>query len=235
MTSIRDSKLGLAVIAARGGSVGLPGKNIRLLGRQPLIAWTVRAAIVSGCFERVIVSTDSDAIAKAAADAGADVPFLRPPHLASNEARSVDVVRHALEQVGPVEKFALLQPTSPFRSASHIRRAIVALESSGASSLVSVCAGKPLQWCYYLTEDMRMVRASPAPHIDRRQGAQKVFNPNGAIYICNSATFLAEDSLFLDDTIGFEMNRLDSIDIDDLADFDLASALVEQGLRVIDQ
>lgn len=230
-----SSKLGLAIIPARGGSVGLPGKNIRPLGGRPLIAWTVRAALVSGCFDRVIVSTDSEEIAAAALDAGAEVPFLRPAQLATGEARSADVVRHALDQVRPVDKFALLQPTSPFRSAQHIRSALAVLEKSRASSLVSVCSGKPLQWHYHLSEGALLQPVSAAGRVNKRQDAQPIFSPNGAIYMCDVAAFRAADSFFLADTVGFEMNHIDSLDIDDPTDFDLASAVVEQGLRAIDR
>lgn len=229
-----DAAIDLAIIPARGGSVGLPGKNIRPLGGYPLIAWTIRAAIRSGCFSRVVVSTDSEEIAAAAVEAGAEVPFLRPAHLSVGSARSADVVRHALQWHGSARRFALMQPTSPFRSAAHIKNAATLLAASGGSSLISVCAGKPLQWSYHLADDLRMVPATPVGWVDRRQDAQPVFGPNGAIYICGSAEFLAVDTLFLDNTIGFEMDRLDSLDIDDLADFELASAVVDQGLRAID-
>lgn len=229
------SKIDLAIIPARGGSVGLPGKNIRPLGGRPLIAWTVRAAIVSRCFARVVVSTDNQEIAAAASDEGAEVPFLRPAHLATSQARSADVVRHALEQVGPGKRFALLQPTTPFRSAHHIRTASAALEDSGASSLVSLCAGKPLQWNYQLSDAGRLEPLMPEGQNYRRQDARAVFHPNGAIYICETEAFLEADSFFLQDTIGFEMDRIDSIDIDDLADFLLASAIADQGLRTIDE
>jgi CMP-N-acetylneuraminic acid synthetase len=232
--SMSGTTIDLAIIPARGGSVGLPGKNIRLLGGYPLIAWTIRAAIKSDCFSRVIVSTDSEEIAAAAVAAGAEVPFLRPAHLSVGSARSADVVRHALQWHGSAQRFALMQPTSPFRSAKHIKAATALLAASGESSLVSVCAGKPLQWSYHLADDLRMVPATPVRWVDRRQDARPVFNPNGAIYVGASSEFLAADSLFLDNTIGFEMDRLDSLDIDDLADFELASAVVDQGLRVID-
>ena len=116
--------LDLAIITARAGSVGLPGKNVAELGGVPLIAWTVRAAMASRCFRRVIVSTDGPAIMSAARAAGAEVPFVRPAELATSAARSSDVVLHALSATKTTGAFALLQPTSPFRSAEHIRQAV---------------------------------------------------------------------------------------------------------------
>lgn len=228
------SRIDLAIIPARGGSVGLPGKNLRRLGGHPLIAWTIRAALRSGCFERIVVTTDSNDIAAAAIESGADVPFIRPPELATATARSVDVVRHVLEWHGAAKRFALLQPTSPFRSAGHINGAATLLAGRSATSLVSVCPVKPLEWTYHLSDDLCMLPATSERRADRRQDAQPVFSPNGAIYMCESSAFLRADSLFLPDTIGFKMDRLDSLDIDDLADFELASAIVDQGLRTID-
>lgn len=224
-----------ALITARAGSQGLPGKNVADLGGVPLIAWTVRAALGSGVFGRVVVSTDSAEIAAAARAAGAEVPFLRPADLATAEARSVDVVRHALTTLGVTGRFALLQPTSPFRNAHHLRAAAARLEACGCASLVSVVAAKPLSLYFRLDETGQLHRASaaePRPH--RRQDTAPLYTPNGAIYLSETERFLATMDFHSEDTIGYEMSRIDSLDIDDPEDLELARAIVGQHLRAID-
>ena len=110
----------LAIIVARGGSKGLPRKNVLSLGGSPLITWTINAALNANCISRVMVSTDDKEIADAAISAGAEVPFIRPVRLASDTATSVEVVNHALDNVTGYDNAVLLQPTSPFRTASDI-------------------------------------------------------------------------------------------------------------------
>lgn len=225
----------LALITARAGSQGLPGKNVAELGGVPLIAWTVRAVLASGLFDRVVVSTDGAEIAAAARAAGAEVPFLRPADLATAEARSVDVVRHALQALGVAGRFALLQPTSPFRNAHHLRAAAERLEAGVGASLVSVVGAKPASWHFRLDEAGRLHGASAVgvrPH--RRQDTAPLYTPNGAIYLSETERFLATMDFYSGDTIGYEMSRIDSLDIDDPEDLELARAIVAQRLRTID-
>ena len=225
----------LAIIPARAGSKGLCGKNIAELGGVPLIAWTIRAARVSGLFARVMVSTDGTEIAAAAQAAGAEVPFLRPAYLATSEARTVDVVRHALDATDTEGRFALLQPTSPFRNARHLREAASLLDPGPGSSVVSVAMGKPLSWHFSLDADGRMNRIAPDDEaVHRRQDAAPLHTLNGALYLCDVDRFRAGDSVFFNDTRGYAMSHIDSLDIDDSEDLELARAVVGQGLRKID-
>ncbi|WP_272010088.1 acylneuraminate cytidylyltransferase family protein [Roseovarius sp. ZX-A-9] len=221
----------IAFITARAGSVGLPGKNIRPLGGRPLIAWTVQAALASGCFRRVVVSTDGADIAAAAQEAGAEVPFMRPAELAQSNTPSVDVLRHAIEATGNPEVFALLQPTSPFRSAQHIRRAAELFEKGSADALVSVSPSKPLSWHFGMSSDGMLRPAQDRTMDTRRQDGVGYFTPNGAIYICRTEAFVERGTLFQPETLGLELGVLDSLDIDELEDFQLAEAIVAQGLR----
>lgn len=225
----------LAIIPARGGSVGLPGKNIKHLGGVPLIAWTVISALRSGCFKRVVVSTDHSAIAKCAEAAGAEVPFMRPAHLANDTASSLDVVRHAIEELRCEQSIGLLQPTSPFRSAEHIRQAMKQFYERGAPALVSVVAAKPLEWSMSLDEGGILARALPnSGRPNRRQDSAALVQPNGALYLVQVDALIEERSFTPEGAIGYEMGKIDSIDIDDAEDFDLAKAIVASGLRAVD-
>ena len=114
----------LALVPARGGSKGIPGKNIIPLGGKPLIAWTIEAAKAVDTIDRLIVSTDDEAIAHVAQDYKCEVPFLRPPELAEDETAGIDVVLHALDELDYFDVIVLLQPTSPFRTAAQIDEAI---------------------------------------------------------------------------------------------------------------
>ena len=135
-----DRKI-LAVIPARGGSKGLPRKNLLPLGDRPLICWTIAAALAAKRITRVIVSTDDREIAAAAAACGCEVPFLRPPQLATDTAGSADVMRHAVDSLEEdYDWLMLLQPTSPFRTADHIDglAALLTMLNSCASGITVV-------------------------------------------------------------------------------------------------
>lgn len=221
----------VAVIPARSGSKRLPGKNIRNLGGKPLIAWTIEAALSSGCFKRVIVSTDDDLIAAAARDAGAEVPFLRPHELASDTATSVSVVLHALHELGKPDSFALLQPTSPLRTSRHIQEATCKFIESGVDALISVSVGKPASWLFEINSNGLLLKLLPRDVEAHSQNAKLVYSPNGAIYLFKTQTFLKYRSFIPPVTAAFEMPLIDSLDIDNLDDFLLVEELVEKGVR----
>jgi CMP-N-acetylneuraminic acid synthetase len=138
-----------AVIPARSGSRGLPGKNLKKLHERPLLAWSIFAALDCGCFRRVLVSTESPQIAATAREWGAEVPFLRPAHLAGDRTPSVDVVLDLLERFPAGElpdAVALLQPTSPLRTAKHLREAVELFSRGEAPALVSVARAAQSPW-----------------------------------------------------------------------------------------
>lgn len=235
MSESLPPKVELGLIPARGGSVGLPGKNIKALGELPLIAWTIRSALRSGSFERVAVSTDDTAIAECALAAGAEVPFMRPAHLANDTASSLDVVQHAIHELGCKQSIGLLQPTSPFRSASHIRQAVARFLEDDAPALISVVEAKPLEWSMMLGRGGLLTRASPADsQPTRRQDAPSLVQPNGATYLVRVDALQDAGSFTPAGTIGFRMSKIDSLDIDDAEDFALAEAVVAGGLRAVD-
>jgi CMP-N,N'-diacetyllegionaminic acid synthase len=219
----------LTVIPARGGSKGLPGKNIIDFGGRPLIHWTIAAALDSGVCGRIIVSTDDQSIAQAAIDGGAAVPFMRPAALATDEANSLDVVRHAIEASqeasgATITTIVLLQPTSPLRDASDIVRAYQLFsDGGGRRPVVSVSPVKfQLSWIFDLAADGRLSRAFGADMVaNRRQDSPQRYMPNGAIYIADVEAILSGRGFF-EDAQGYVMPRERSVDIDDADDLELA-------------
>ena len=212
----------LAIITARGGSKGLPRKNVLPLGGSPLIAWTVRAALNARCIARVVVSTDDDEIAAAARAAGAEVPFRRPAGLASDTASSVDVMVHALDELSGFERAVLLQPTSPFRTCSDLDAGFARwLGAPAAGSCVSVCEADSSPWLMYSHgPDGRLERLLPEPPGGmRRQDLPKVLVLNGAFYFVDVARLRAERRFVFDDSQGHEMSVERSLDIDTKDDF----------------
>ncbi len=215
----------LAVITARGGSKGVPRKNVRPLGGQPLIAWTVRAALEAACVARVVVSTDDEEIARAARDAGAEVPFLRPAALASDAATSVDVMAHALDAVPGFDRAVLLQPTSPFRTGVDLDAGFALWQGVlGAGGCVSVCEAAESPWLMYGRDGSgQLERLLPEPPgRTRRQDLPKALVLNGAFYFVDVARFRHERRFLFADSLGFEMPVERSLDIDTPADFEAA-------------
>ena len=155
----------MAIIPARGGSKGIPNKNLVLLGGVPLIVHSIRAALAASSITRTVVSTDSAAIAAVASRAGAEVPFRRPAKLATDSATTADVVIHAiktLEQNSPVpDIIVVLQPTSPLRVAADIDGAVELLHSTGAPSIVSISeVDHPVDWLFRLGARGRLTPGS---------------------------------------------------------------------------
>lgn len=216
----------LAVIAARGGSKGLPGKNIRPLGGRPLIAWSVEAALRAQCIGRVVVSTDSPEIAAAAVAAGAEVPFLRPAELATDGATSADVLAHALAQCPGHEIFVLLQPTSPLRTAADLDQAFARMQAVGADGCVSVSEATQSPWLMYRVGDPGWLEPvlGPWPGGMRRQDLPPVYLLNGAFYFMRIDNFLRERKLVTSRCIAHVLPEARSVDIDTLADFEQAEA-----------
>jgi CMP-N,N'-diacetyllegionaminic acid synthase len=219
----------LALITARGGSKGLPRKNVLPAGGRPLIAWTIDAALESHCVSHVALSSDNDEIMQAAMQWGCAVPFRRPPSLASDSASSMDVILHALDQLPGYDYIALLQPTSPLRTAADIDAAFALLTSSGANSCVSVCeAEQSPYWMYRVAQDGAMTPLlSDQPAATRRQDLPPVYVLNGAIYIARTE-WLRHTKTFVDDAcVAYPMPKERSIDIDTAEDFDAFRRKIE--------
>lgn len=220
----------IAIIPARGGSKGLPGKNIKQFLGKPMIAHTIEAALSSSPIDRVVVSTDDAAIAAVARDYGAEVPFLRPAELATDTATSRDVILHAIDFLeangAAFDVFCLLQPTSPLRSAADIDRAAsVFKEKSGDSVLSLVAYEHPIQWAMEVDEmDGKIVPIDRFQGI-RRQDLAKYYRPNGAIYIFKKAFYQTHSDYSEGEVYGYVMASERSFDIDTEYDFIAAEAI----------
>ena len=218
----------LGLITARGGSKGLPGKNLRKVGGRTLIERTIDAARGTACLDRLVLSSDDAAIISAAMALGCEVPFIRPEHLSSDEARSIDVVRHALETLPEAyDLLVLLQPTSPLRSTADIEGAVRLCVEAGASSCVSVChPDKPPQWSYTREAGGALSAVLPAGEGEaRRQDLPPVYAINGAVYVARVPWILEHESFVGPGTLGYVMPKERSIDIDDELDLVMAEAI----------
>lgn len=223
----------LAVIPARGGSKGVSGKNIKELNGKPLIAYTIEAAVDSGIFEKIIVSTDSREIADIAVSYGAEVPFLRPDEISGDLISSDDVILHALayfEKQGTVyNEVCKLQPTSPMRNLQHLKEAYKLFCEKNADFLVSVCECEhsPM-WSGVIGDDLRLDDFIPEEAKRAcRQELPTYYRLNGAIYIAKVEPFYANKSFLGKNSIAYIMSQKDSIDIDSQLDFELAKIVIQ--------
>lgn len=222
----------LALIPARGGSKGLPGKNIRPLGGLPLIVHTIRAAQQAAGVSRVVVSTDDAGIASIARDHGAEVPFLRPLELASDTSPAIDTYLHAcgtLEQPSErIQDLVVLLPTAPLRTAADISAAITIFRDRGAEAVISVTPNPhPVQWARAI--DAAGVLRAWLPDGDANQNRQAYgtsYLPNGAIYVFTRALLERRQGYYGERTFPYVMPKERSVDIDDRWDFLLAEAIL---------
>lgn len=219
----------LALITARGGSKGLPRKNVLLAGGKPLVAWTVDAAVSSERVDRVVLTSDDHEIMAAAMAAGCDVPFCRPAHLASDVATSIDVVLHALDQLPGYEYVVLLQPTSPLRTTEDIDAAFELMLERGAPSCVSVCeVDQSPYWMYRVAPDNKLQRLlSEVDGAKRRQDLPPAYVLNGAIYIAQIDWLRTNKSFVGVETVAYLMPKERSLDIDTAQDFEIFRSRIE--------
>jgi N-acylneuraminate cytidylyltransferase/CMP-N,N'-diacetyllegionaminic acid synthase len=222
----------LAIIPARGGSKGLPGKNIKDLKGKPLIAYTIEAALASKYITRVIISTDDNEIAKIAVGYGAESPFIRPVELATDTARSIDVYKYTLgrmeqEHGDIINDFIVLQPTSPLRTTDDIDKAIELFRKKNADSVVSYCAEHhPIIWHKYIDKEGRFENIFETG-INNRQDERISYYPNGAIYIFRR-NMINNEQYYTDNSYAYLMDRKRSVDIDTIDDFEYVNFLIER-------
>lgn len=220
----------LALITARGGSKALKDKNLRKVGGKTLIARAVEAARQAQTVDRVVLSSDDPRLIADAERAGCDVPFVRPPELATDDARSVDVVRHAIETLPERYDFiVLLQPTSPLRTGADIDAAVRLCVERGAPSCVSVAeASKSPFWMFALDVFGHMQPvADQTQYSSRRQEVPPAYVANGAVYVARRETWLeAGENLVEPETVAYVMPKEHSVDIDDELDLAIAEAVL---------
>ncbi len=224
----------LAIIPARSGSKGLKDKNIKLLNGKPLMAYTIEAAIQSKMFDEVMVSTDSEEYADIAKKYGAKVPFMRSSELSNDTASSWDVVRDVLNKYKEAGKefdtFALLQPTSPLRTAEDIVKGYKIINEKNANAIVAVCEVEhsPL-WCNTLPDDLSMEKFIRPEILGLpRQSIPKYYRINGAIYIVKTEYFNKTKNIYSEKSFAFIMKKENSVDIDDEFDYFIAGNLLKK-------
>lgn len=226
-----DKKV-LAIITARGGSKGLPGKNILLLAGKPLIVWTVEAALQSRFIDRVVLSSDDQDIINVALDAGCDVPFVRAQELATDSATTVDVVLDGLERLPGYDWLVVLQPTSPLRLGLDIDECLLQTSDAGFKCGVSVCeAEKSPYWMFGRSREGHLETLMEMPNlITRRQDLPPVYELNGAVYVADCRWFADNQKFITPETYSYVMPKDRSIDIDNKMQFVFAEQLLKRGL-----
>lgn len=221
----------LGLVPARGGSKGVPGKNVRLLAGRPLLEYTRRAAVESGVIDRLVLTTDSETIAAVGRGLGLEVPFIRPASLAEDDTPMLPVVQHAvaaLEASGWFpEIVVLLQPTAPLRRPDHVATAVNLLRSSGADAVASV-----VEVPRHMSPDyvMRIEHGRLRPflpggeRITRRQDARRAYARDGTVYAFWRDTVMLKQSLYGDDCRALVLEARESLTLDTPGDWDEAEA-----------
>ncbi len=224
-----NGKSVLAIIPARGGSKGVPGKNILELGGKPLVAWSIEAGKRSKYIDRLILSSDDAKIVSVAKKWGCEVPFLRPAELAQDKTPGIAPVLHAMETLN--EKYdyvVLLQPTSPFRTVMDIDGCIELCCENDSPCCVSVAeTSENPYWMFTVAEDHRMIpMMRTEKEVYQRQLLAKSFILNGAVYVAETEYLALNKTFLTDDTMAFKMSRENSLDIDSKMDFSYAEFLL---------
>jgi N-acylneuraminate cytidylyltransferase/CMP-N,N'-diacetyllegionaminic acid synthase len=228
----------LGLITARGGSKGIPGKNITLLGDKPLIAWTIESALNASVIDKLVVSTDSKQIADVSKDWGAEVPFVRPLELSGDNSPHIDVLIHAVMWLRENADYfpdyvMLLQPTSPFRTTDDIEKSARLAFESDADCIISV--QESLSHPYTMTQitDNNMfsgflMSAHQRDEYQNRQTRPQFYSLNGAIYLIKVDVLLETNTIYPDFTMTYMMPEERSLDIDTAWDLNIANLVMEQ-------
>jgi pseudaminic acid cytidylyltransferase len=214
----------LAVIPARGGSKRIPRKNIKLFGGKPMIAWSIEAAIQSGCFDRIIVSTDDAEIADVARASGAEVPFVRPPELSDDHTGTIPVIAHAIQwqnDSGPAaSQVCCIYATAPFIQTEDLRRGLELLKSSGADYAFSVTSfAFPIQRAIRITAEHRVAMFQPDQFNTRSQDLEEAWHDAGQFYWGRADAWLSHKSAFSGNALPLHLPRYRVQDIDTMDDW----------------
>lgn len=230
-----DNKKILAIILARGGSKGIPGKNIKNLAGKPLIAYTIEEALKSKYIDKLILSTDDKEIAEVGEKHGAQVPFLRPKKLATDTATSEKAMLHTINCMEKNKDFnsqlvMLLQPTSPLRKVEDIDNSIEKIIDKKGDSLIGLSKAEKHPYWMMEIRDGKVVpyNENKRKKYTRRQDLPEIYNINGAIYITDTKLFKETLNRWAGKTIPYLMPKKRSVDIDDMLDWRLAEVLLEE-------
>jgi len=231
----------LAIIPARGGSKGVPRKNIKLLNGRPLLSYTVESALGSSRLDEVVLSTDDNEIAELGRQLGVSVPFMRPPELSDDSAPTFPVVMHAVEQLENAglnfDAVCLLQPTNPLRKSKDIDGCIDLLETTGADSVVSVLS-VPHQynpkWVYLPNENGELeLSTGECSPVARRQDLPPAFHRDGSVYVTRREVLDNYGDLYGRKLRGYEIDPDRSVNIDTLEDWILAERIFHRRGRSV--
>ncbi|MEG0308656.1 MAG: acylneuraminate cytidylyltransferase family protein [Clostridium sp.] len=224
----------LAIIPARGGSKGVPRKNIRDLEGKPLIGYTIEAAKKCSGVSRVIVSTEDNEIAEVSKQFGAEIPYLRPSELSGDNSPTIDCILHTISYLKENEGYIpdyilLLQCTSPLRNSVHIQEAIDKLINSEYDSLVSVCESEVNPyWSNVFEGEKLKYFIEEGKNITRRQDLPDVYRLNGAIYLIKLDVLKTEKTFEPEELTGYVMDAYSSVDIDTEMDFKIAEVIMKE-------
>lgn len=226
----------LAIIPARGGSKGLPGKNIKLMNGKPLIVYTFEAAKNSKFIDRIILSTDDDEIAGVAKQFDIEVPFMRPSHLATDDALAIDNYLYTIERLNSEQnnnilEFCVLQPTSPLRIADDIDNSIELFYKENADSVISIYENPhPPIWSKKIDSQGKLSSYFDLTSENKnRQELVNAYLPNGAIFVFKYSLLKEKRTYYSEHTFGYIMPNNRSIDIDNKLDFEFAEFLLKKG------
>lgn len=223
----------LAIIPARGGSKGIPRKNVTVINGKPLIQYTIDAARSSKYLDKIIVSTDDHEIAEISKECGAEVPFLRPKELASDKAKTIDALLHAVEELtkqgNNYDYLVLLQPTQPLRKGWHIDEAVQQIIEKEEESLVSVSKVRehPILM-RTIDKEGKLKSLLKVNSTVRRQDFPDVYKVNGSIYINKLNESFNEHTSLNDNQLAYVMATEYDLDIDEPADLDLLKYFLEK-------
>ncbi len=235
----KNSYKTIAIIPARGGSKGIIRKNLSLICNQPLIGYSIKAAIKSKLIDRVIVSSDDEEIIQVAKSFGAEVPFKRPDEISSDQTAMIDVLKHMVSYLvdnnESIEAIVLLQPTSPLRTEKHIDEAISQFRSSKASSVVSVIE-VPHQFNPYSVLSLNQngeLRPIKDKTFTRRQDKPKFYARNGPAILVVSPSLILDNELYGQTSLPYFMTIEDSLDIDKKEDLEEAFRILNNRKNII--
>ena len=228
-----NNKRVLAIIPARGGSKGIPRKNIKDLNGKPLIAYTIEEAKKSKYIDKILVSTEDEEIAEISKKYNLEVPFLRPKELAEDNTPGIDPILYTVqcfhENKCDFDYVVCLQCTSPFRKIEQIDEAIEKLIAQNAHSIVSVCESEVNPyWMKNIENGLMKDFLEGSAFYSRRQDIPKIYRLNGAIYISKTENLLKNKNWYTEKTLAYVMDKKSSIDIDEMIDFKFAEFLMRE-------